>query len=127
LALILVLDQFPRNLFRGELRSFETDEKALTLTQSAIAQSWDQALPLIQRWFVYLPLMHSENLEIQCQSVEMFRQFEHDPDTQNSYPYAIRHLEVIKRFGRFPHRNAVLQRQNTPEETEFLKQPGSSF
>jgi len=127
LALILVLDQFPRNLFRGDPRSFATDDKALTLTQMAIARGFDQALPLIQRWFVYLPLMHSEDLDIQNQSVEFFRQFELDPETQSSYPYAIKHRDVIQRFGRFPHRNAILGRENTPEETAFLQQPGSSF
>ena len=127
LVLILVLDQFPRNLFRGEPRSFATDGKALALTQHAIARGLDQTLPLIQRWFVYLPLMHSEDLQIQHQSVEMFRQFAADPETQSSYPYAIKHREVIEQFGRFPHRNAILGRGNTLEETAFLKQPGSSF
>jgi uncharacterized protein (DUF924 family) len=127
LALILVLDQFPRNLFRGDPRSFATDAQALALTQQAISRGFDQALPLIQRWFVYLPLMHSEDLAMQDQSVQVFRQFEHDPETQSSYPYAIKHREVIQRFGRFPHRNAVLGRENTPEETAFLQQPGSSF
>lgn len=127
LALILVLDQFPRNLFRGTPQAFATDAKALSLAQAAIARGFDQALPPIQRWFVYLPLMHSEDLEIQHQCVEVFRQFEHDPEVQSAYPYAIKHLEVIERFGRFPHRNVILGRQNTLEETEFLKQPGSSF
>lgn len=127
LALILLLDQFPRNLFRGQPESFATDEKALAVAQGAIAQSFDQTLPLIQRWFVYMPFMHSEDLEIQQQSVELFRQFADDPETQSSYPFAIRHRDVIQRFGRFPHRNIILGRENTPEETEFLKQPGSSF
>ncbi|UIE38204.1 DUF924 family protein [Leptodesmis sichuanensis] len=127
LALILLLDQFPRNIFRGQPESFATDAKALAVAQRAIFQGFDQALPLIQRWFVYMPFMHSEDLAIQRQSVELFRQFTEDPETQSSYPYAIKHLEVIERFGRFPHRNAILGRENTPEETEFLKQPGSSF
>ncbi len=127
LALILLLDQFPRNIFRGQPESFATDAKALAVAQGAIFQGFDQALPLIQRWFVYMPFMHSEDLAIQRQSVELFRQFTEDPETQSSYPYAIKHLEVIERFGRFPHRNAILGRENTPEETEFLKQPGSSF
>ncbi|MBF2027613.1 MAG: DUF924 domain-containing protein [Oscillatoriales cyanobacterium C42_A2020_001] len=127
LALILLLDQFPRNLFRGMPQAFATDAKAVSLAQAAIARGLDQAMPPIQRWFVYLPLMHSEDLEVQHQSVEVFRQFEHDPEVQSSYPYALKHLEVIQRFGRFPHRNAILGRKSTPEETEFLKQPGSSF
>lgn len=127
LALILVLDQFPRNLFRGDPRSFATDGQALALTQAAIARGFDQALPLIQRWFVYLPLMHSEDLEMQNQSVAVFQQFEHDPATQSSYPYAIKHRDVIQQFGRFPHRNAILGRASTPAEVAFLQQPGSSF
>ncbi len=126
LALILLLDQFPRNMFRGQPASFATDEKALAVAHGAIAQGFDRTLPLIQRWFVYLPFMHSEDLDIQRQSVELFRQFAEDPETQSSYPYAIKHLEVIQRFGRFPHRNVILGRENTPQETEFLKQPGSS-
>jgi uncharacterized protein (DUF924 family) len=127
LALILVLDQFPRNLFRGEPRSFATDGKALDLAQTAIARGLDQQLPLIQRWFVYMPLMHSEDLAVQHQAVDVFRQFADDPETQSSYPYAIKHRDVIEQFGRFPHRNAILGRENTPAETAFLKQPGSSF
>lgn len=127
LALILVLDQFPRNLFRDDPRSFATDVQALALTQHAIAHRFDQALPLIQRWFIYLPLMHSEDLTMQDLSVQVFRQFEHDPDTQSSYPYAVKHRDVIQQFGRFPHRNAILGRENTPAETAFLQQPGSSF
>lgn len=127
LALILVLDQFPRNLFRGDPRAFATDARALALTQTAIARGFDQVLPLIQRWFVYLPLMHSEDLAIQQQSVEYFRQLEQDPETQSCYPYALKHRDVIQQFGRFPHRNAILGRPSTPAEIAFLQQPGSSF
>jgi uncharacterized protein (DUF924 family) len=127
LALILILDQFPRNLFRGQPESFATDGKALSIAQWAIAQGFDQTLPPIQRWFVYMPFMHSEDLEIQQQSVDLFQQFEGDSETQSSYPFAIKHMEVIQRFGRFPHRNIILGRENTPEEMEFLQQPGSSF
>lgn len=127
LALILVLDQFPRNMFRDQPEAFATDQKALACAQHAIAYGFDEMLPLIQRWFVYLPFMHSESLEMQQQSVELFRQFTNDPDTQSSYPYALKHLEVIERFGRFPHRNSILGRESTFEETEFLQQPGSSF
>jgi uncharacterized protein (DUF924 family) len=127
LALILLLDQFPRNLFRGTPQAFATDGKALVVAQAAIARGFDQALPPIQRTFIYMPFMHSENLEIQHRSVELFRPLAEDPETRNSYVYAIKHLEVIQRFGRFPHRNAILDRANILEETEFLKQPGSSF
>lgn len=127
LALILLLDQFPRNLFRSDPRAFATDGKALALTQLAIARGFDQSLPPVQRWFLYLPLMHSEDLDHQQRSVELFATLQHDPDVATAYPYAIKHRDVIQRFGRFPHRNAVLGRANTPAETAFLQQPGSSF
>ncbi|NJP08338.1 MAG: DUF924 domain-containing protein [Leptolyngbyaceae cyanobacterium RU_5_1] len=127
LALTLVLDQFPRNMFRGQPQSFATDAKALAIAQHAIHHGFDQTLPLIQRWFIYMPFMHSENLETQRHSVELFRQLADNPETQSCYPYAIKHLEVIERFRRFPHRNAILGRESTLEEIEFLKQPGSSF
>ena len=127
LALILVLDQFSRHLFRQHPQAFATDAKALAVAQHAIAQNFDQTLPKIQRWFLYMPFMHSEDLEIQRQSVELFCLLADDPDASSAYPYAIKHHDVIQRFGRFPHRNAILGRINTPEETEFLQQPGSSF
>ncbi|HEY9615268.1 MAG TPA: DUF924 family protein [Microcoleaceae cyanobacterium] len=127
LALILLLDQFSRNLFRGQPQSFATDAKALMIAEQAIAQEFDQALPLIQRWFVYLPFMHSEDLAMQQRSVQLFTPFQDNPVTQSAYTYALKHLEVIERFGRFPHRNAILGRETTPEEAKFLTQPGSSF
>lgn len=127
LALILLLDQFPRNLFRGQPQSFATDAKALTIAEQAIAQGFDQALPLIQRWFVYLPFMHSEDLTMQQRSVQLYTTFQDNPVTPSAYTYALKHLEVIERFGRFPHRNVILGRETTPEEAEFLTQPGSSF
>ena len=127
-ALVLLLDQFPRNMFRGSARAFATDTQALSVTQHAIACALNQELPPLQRWFLYIPFMHSENLDHQRQSVELFRQLrDEDSETKSAFPYAVRHLEVIERFGRFPHRNKILGRVSTPEETEFLKQPGSSF
>jgi uncharacterized protein (DUF924 family) len=128
LALILLLDQFPRNLFRGQPQSFATDPQALSLALAAIAQSFDQALAPIQRIFIYLPLEHSENLEHQHQSVALFQQITaHRPELADVYDYAVRHQTVIERFGRFPHRNAILGRASTAAELEFLTQPGSSF
>lgn len=127
LALILLLDQFPRNLFRGQSQAFATDAKALTTAKTAIAQGFDQVLPPVQRWFVYLPFMHSESLAEQNQSVEFFHSLQADPDVETAYAYAINHRDVIERFGRFPHRNVSLGRQTTAAEAEFLKQPGSSF
>lgn len=127
LALILLLDQFPRNLFRGDPQSFATDPDALSSAKNAVDQGFDRELLKVQRWFVYLPFEHSEDLEDQRRSVELFRGLGDDPESQYVTEYAVRHLEVIERFGRFPHRNEVLGRASTPEEEEFLKEPGSSF
>ncbi|MBD2098941.1 DUF924 domain-containing protein [Trichocoleus sp. FACHB-591] len=127
LALILLFDQFPRHIFRGDRRAYATDAQALITAQQAIAQDFDQALLPVQRMFIYLPFEHSENLEHQRLSVELFRQLSDDPDAGDMFPYAVRHKEIIEGFGRFPHRNQILGRTTTPEEAEFLKQPGSSF
>ena len=127
LALILLLDQFPRNLFRGETKAFATDTQALELAKYAVSQGFDRQLLPVQRWFIYLPFEHSENLADQEKSVELTHKLSDDPDSKSSIDYAIRHREVIKKFGRFPHRNSILRRESTPEEQEFLKQPGSSF
>lgn len=127
LALILLLDQFPRNLFRGTPEAFATDWEALSAAQHAVAQGYDSKFLPVKRWFIYFPFEHSENLEHQRQAVQLFQQLSDDPDSTSSIDYAIRHSSVIERFGRFPHRNAILGRASTPEEKEFLKQPGSSF
>ncbi|MBW4487743.1 MAG: DUF924 domain-containing protein [Trichocoleus desertorum ATA4-8-CV12] len=127
LALILLFDQFSRHIFRGDRRAFATDAQALVTAQQAIAQDFDQALLPVQRIFIYLPFEHSENLEHQRLSVELLRQLNDVPAIADHFPYAIRHKEIIERFGRFPHRNQVLGRTTTPEEAEFLKQRGSSF
>ena len=127
LALILLLDQFPRNLFRGQPQAFATDPKALNVAKYAVKQRFDQQMIPVERWFIYLPFEHSENLADQSQAVELMNQLKNDPGSASSIDYAIRHFEVIQRFGRFPHRNVILGRESTPEEVEFLKQPGSSF
>ncbi len=128
LALILLLDQFSRNMFRGDPKSFATDAKALAVAKQAIARGFDQAYTSVERLFVYLPLEHSESLDDQVQCVDLMHQLAiADSDLNDCYDYAIRHLKVIQVFGRFPHRNAVLGRDTTPAEAEFLKQPGSSF
>jgi uncharacterized protein (DUF924 family) len=127
LALILLLDQFPRNMFRGTAQAFATDWQALSTAQYAIAQGYDRELLPVQRWFIYCPFEHSENLEDQNHSVALFQQLSDDPDSADAINYALRHREVILRFGRFPHRNEILERVSTPEELEFLQQPGSSF
>jgi uncharacterized protein (DUF924 family) len=127
LALILLLDQVPRNIFRGQPQMYATDEQALNLAQFAVENNLDEQLLPVERWFIYLPFEHSENLDNQCQAVALFRKLSDDPDSASAIDYAIRHFEVIRQFGRFPHRNSILGRENTPEEAEFLKQPGSSF
>jgi uncharacterized protein (DUF924 family) len=127
LALIILLDQFPRNMFRDQPQAFATDEQALKFAQYAVERNFDQQLLPIQRWFIYLPFEHSENLEDQQKAVALFSTLKDDPDSKSSIDYADRHLEIIERFGRFPHRNKILDRKNTPEEEEFLKQPGASF
>ncbi|MBD2603000.1 DUF924 domain-containing protein [Scytonema hofmannii FACHB-248] len=127
LALILLLDQFPRSIFRDTPEAFATDWEALSAAQQAIALGYDRHFLPVQRWFVYLPFEHSENLHHQHQSVKLFEQLSHDPDSASAIEYAYRHLEIIERFGRFPHRNAILGRTSTPEEIEFLQQPASSF
>lgn len=127
LALILLLDQFPRNMFRNTPQAFATDWQALSTAQYAVAQGYDRSLLPVQRWFIYLPFEHSENLEHQNRAVALFKQLSDDPDSADAIKYAIRHREVILKFGRFPHRNAILGRVSTAQEEEFLQQPGSSF
>ena len=128
LALILVLDQFTRNMFRGQPQAFETDPQALKITQRALALGLDRELAPVQRLFLYLPLEHSENRDHQQQAVTLFQALadEHQ-EFNDTYVYALKHQAVIERFGRFPHRNEILGRPSTPEELEFLQQPGSSF
>jgi uncharacterized protein (DUF924 family) len=127
LALILLLDQFPRNMFRDTLQAFATDWEALSLAKQAINNGYDRQLLAVQRWFIYLPFEHSENPDDQRKCIKLFQQLSHDPDSAEAIASAFRHKEIIARFGRFPHRNAILGRISTPEEEEFLEEPGSSF
>ena len=132
LALVVVLDQFSRNIFRGSPRSWTQDLLAQKLTLEGIAEGCDRDLGVVERAFFYLPLEHAEDLQLQKLSVEKFEEIRDiAPDVIGGeggfYDYAVQHLEIIERFGRFPHRNAVIGRPSTPEEEEFLKQPGSSF
>ena len=127
LALIILLDQFPRNMFRQQPQAFATDAQALNFAKYAVTQEFEQQLLPVQRWFIYLPFEHSENLADQHQAVELFSTLKDDPDSASSIEYAHRHLQVIEKFGRFPHRNAILCRPSTAQEREFLQQPGSSF
>jgi steroid delta-isomerase-like uncharacterized protein len=127
LAFVIVLDQFSRNMFRGDGRTHATDGDALEASKHAVEQAFDRELPPIQRAFLYMPFMHSENVEDQKLSVELFKSLAEEPDAPDFQKYAVGHMEIVERFGRFPHRNAILNRTSTQEEIEFLKQPGSSF
>jgi len=120
LALILVLDQFPRNMFRGSPRTFAADALALAVAKRAVAQGFDQKLELPRRNFFYLPFEHSENLADQERGVELIRL---NSDAE-SLKWAELHADIIRRFGRFPHRNALLGRSTTPAEQAFLDAGG---
>jgi uncharacterized protein (DUF924 family) len=123
LALMIVLDQFPRNIFRDDPRAFGTDAHARILLQYALDQGFDKGLDARQSQFLYMPLQHSEDWQDQDKSIELFATLAID----DVLKYAQAHKAIIDRFGRFPHRNAVLGRGSTTEETEFMAQPGSSF
>jgi len=127
LALAVVLDQFPRNMFRGTPRAFAADARALALARDAVQRGFDEVLLPVQRWFVYLPFEHAEDLVMQRESLRLFERLATDAAGAGTLTYAMRHYAVIERFGRFPHRNAILGRASTPEELAFLAQPGSSF
>jgi len=127
LALVIVLDQFPRNLFRGEARAFGSDARALGAARRAIDGGYDAGMLPVERLFLYLPFEHSESLDDQWRSLALIGRLAPWPETADVFPYAVRHWEIVRRFGRFPHRNAALGRASTPEELEFLQQPGSGF
>jgi uncharacterized protein (DUF924 family) len=127
LALILLLDQLPRNLFRGSPLAYASDPLARQVARQALATGFDSALPPVWRWFLYLPFEHSEDLADQVMSLRLHAGLPEDEEKPQLLDYARRHYEIIARFGRFPHRNAILGRANTAEEEAFLRQPDSSF
>jgi len=133
LALVLILDQFPRNLYRGSPRAFESDSKACEIAVFVVEAGLDRELHPVEASFLYLPLEHSEDLVVQDRSVELFEKLvsrapvDLQPMFDQFLAYAIRHREVIRQFGRFPHRNAVLQRHSTPEEVAYLESGGETF
>lgn len=133
LAEIILLDQFSRNIHRDTAPMYAGDERARSLANMLCATGADEALPWVYRVFVYMPLMHSEELEHQNQCVQCFERLVNDaPDElkgmfRNNLEFSHAHRNIVARFGRFPHRNHVLGRETTPEEFEFLEQPGSSF
>jgi uncharacterized protein (DUF924 family) len=127
-AQILVLDQFTRNVFRGRAQAFAGDALALAAARALVEAGTDRSLPGVQRQFVYLPFEHAEDLAAQDEALRLFTELERDaPIVGEVSLWAQRHRDIIVRFGRFPHRNAALGRASTPDEIEFLKQPGSSF
>ena len=128
LARLIVLDQLTRNVYRGTPRAFAGDTRALALAVALTQAGQDRLLPPMLRAFAYLPFEHAEDLAMQARAVELFQLLSQaQPGFDGMLDYAQRHQEVIARFGRFPHRNAILGRASTPQEVEFLRQPGSSF
>jgi uncharacterized protein (DUF924 family) len=123
LAYILLLDQFSRNIYRDSPQAFAQDYLALAASLEGQHRSFDQKLGDSQRIFFYMPMIHSEDREVQARSVAIFRSL----GLKENFDYADRHAELIERFGRFPHRNKILGRKSTPEEEAFLRQPNSSF
>ena len=123
LAEIIVLDQFSRNMFRVSPLSFASDPLALALAQEAVSVKADLALSPTERSFLYLPYMHSESLKIHAVAMDLYQR----NGIQSNLDFEIRHKQILERFGRYPHRNAILGRSSTQEELEFLQQPGSGF
>lgn len=120
LALVILLDQFPRNMFRDSAGAFAADPLARDAARTILERGWDRAMTPDERMFAYLPFEHSEDMADQELSLRLF-------ESNANFEWARRHWEIISRFGRFPHRNAALGRASTPEEIEFLKQPGAGF
>lgn len=133
LALLLLLDQFTRNAYRGTAKAFGFDPKARAIAREALARGDDKTLSPILRTFFYLPFEHEESMDAQRLALEKFTAARDEATGEArkfldmGIDYARKHLEIIERFGRFPHRNAIVGRESTPEEIEFLKQPDSSF
>lgn len=134
LALILLFDQFSRNIYRGKPEAFAFDDKALALCQEGIACGYDKQLTLVERLFFYHPLEHAEEMQAQQQSVAMFAQlmeaYPDDPQhqaAQNAHNYALEHRDIIQQFGRFPHRNRVLERSSSSQEQAYLQGGGKRF
>ena len=123
LAEIIILDQFSRNMFRNTAKSFAQDPLALALSQQAIALGKDQRLNAIERNFLYMPFMHSESSLIHQQACQLFK----ENGLENNYQSELHHFDIINKYGRYPHRNDILNRQSSSEEIKFLTQPNSSF
>ena len=122
-ALVIVLDQFTRNIFRDTPQAFSGDEMALVVTLKSINSNWFAELPNMHKHFLLMPMMHSEDILIQEKSLPLFEMY----TNELTHEYAVKHRDIVAKFDRFPHRNAILGRPSTAEELEFLKHPGSSF
>ena len=127
LALVILLDQFTRNIFRDTPRAFAGDARALATAQDAVARGLDRELALHERWFLYMPFEHAEDAAVQGRSLELFGALARELNDDGALEWARKHADVVFRFGRYPHRNAILGRASTPEEEAFLRGPGSSF
>jgi uncharacterized protein (DUF924 family) len=127
LALVILLDQFPRNMFRGDGRTHAEDDRALGTSKYAVEHALDRELPAFQKMFLYMPFMHSENVEDQRRSVELFERLAGEEGAPDVVSYAVGHRDIVEQFGRFPHRNEILGRETTPDEAVFLTKEGSSF
>ena len=127
LAHVLVLDQFTRNIFRDTPRAFAGDARALAIAEAAVVRGFDRALDPFGRWFLYLPFEHAEDADMQRRSLALFGALARETGDPSPLEWAQKHADVIFRFGRYPHRNAILGRTSTPEEEAFLAQPGSRF
>lgn len=127
LARVILLDQFTRNAFRGTPQAFAGDPGALATAEDALERGFDRSLAPQERWFLYMPFVHGESLAQQDRAVALFESLAAQTGLDEPLPWAIRHRDVIRRFGRFPHRNEILGRASTPEEIVFLREPGSRF
>jgi len=127
LALVIVLDQFSRNLYRDDPRAFTQDERALSAAKILVDKGWDAQLAPLERQFAYLPFEHAEDLAEQDRCVALMTALEAFDETRGLTEWAEKHRVIVRRFGRFPHRNAVLGRASTPDEEAFLREPGSRF
>jgi uncharacterized protein (DUF924 family) len=127
LARVILLDQFTRNIYRETPRAFAGDAMALQASSAAVARRDDQWLIPVERWFLYMPFVHAEDPAAQRTSLELFARLSRETGLSEPLVWAERHAAVIRRFGRYPHRNAILGRESTPEEREFLGTAGSSF
>lgn len=127
LARVLLLDQFTRNIYRDSAMTFAGDASALAISNAAVAAGDDRALIAVERWFLYMPFEHAESVAAQSRSIELFTRLRDETGMSDPLVWAEKHAQVVRRFGRYPHRNEILGRASTPAEIAFLAEPGSRF